>query len=314
MGTGHYVLGVETGRGGSNGLAAPVLPGPCRAGAVATPIAGARMLRYPFVCARPLAAQDTLVLPWRREGALVQVRWADGREVTRYFGARSGEIEVPLRRLEVASQDWRAVARRFLALGVWHILAGADHLLFVLGLLMIVRGVGPLVKTITAFTLAHSLTLAATALGFAAVPVRAVESAIALSIVFLAAEILRSMRGAHGLAHRAPWVVAFAFGLLHGFGFAGALAEAGDPVRAGGPGPRARACRAARSRASLDGARTGVCPRRGGHVVAGRTQRVASRGRVNSVHQAGVGEGAEPAKPEGAVSRQARELETILGA
>jgi hypothetical protein len=227
MGTGHYVLGVETGRGGSNGLAAPVLPGPCRAGAVATPIAGARMLRYPFVCARPLAAQDTLVLPWRREGALVQVRWADGREVTRYFGARSGEIEVPLRRLEVASQDWRAVARRFLALGVWHILAGADHLLFVLGLLMIVRGVGPLVKTITAFTLAHSLTLAATALGFAAVPVRAVESAIALSIVFLAAEILRSMRGAHGLAHRAPWVVAFAFGLLHGFGFAGALAEAG---------------------------------------------------------------------------------------
>jgi len=117
----------------------------------------------------------------------------------------------------------------YFVLGVEHILFGSDHLLFVLALVLIVRGVGLLVKTITAFTIAHSLTLALATLGVVHVPSTPVEAVIALSIVFVAAEIVRSRRGEHGLTERAPWLVAGTFGLLHGFGFAGALAQVGLP-------------------------------------------------------------------------------------
>jgi hypothetical protein len=85
------------------------------------------------------------------------------------------------------------------------------------------------VKTITAFTIAHSITLALATLGFVQVPQAPVEAVIALSIVFVAAEIIRACNGREGLTARAPWIVAFAFGLLHGFGFAGALSEVGLP-------------------------------------------------------------------------------------
>ena len=98
-----------------------------------------------------------------------------------------------------------------------------------LGLLLIVRGPWMLVKTITAFTVAHSITLGLATLGVVHVPPRPVEAAIALSIVFLAAEIIHGQQGREGLAFRFPWVVAFAFGLLHGFGFAGALSEVSLP-------------------------------------------------------------------------------------
>jgi hydrogenase/urease accessory protein HupE len=120
----------------------------------------------------------------------------------------------------------------YLVLGIEHILGGIDHLLFVLSLLLIVRGFKRIALTITAFTLAHSLTLAAATLGFVHVPGPPVEAAIALSIVFVAAEVVRALRGERGLTARAPWVVAFVFGLLHGFGFAGALAEVGLPQKA----------------------------------------------------------------------------------
>jgi hydrogenase/urease accessory protein HupE len=120
----------------------------------------------------------------------------------------------------------------YLVLGVEHILGGIDHLLFVLSLLLIVRGFKGIAITITAFTLAHSLTLAAATLGVVQVPGPPVEAAIALSIVFVAAEVVRGLRGSPGLTARAPWLVAFVFGLLHGFGFAGALAEVGLPQRA----------------------------------------------------------------------------------
>ncbi len=123
-------------------------------------------------------------------------------------------------------------ALTYLVLGVEHILGGVDHLLFVLSLLLIVRGFKRIAITVTAFTLAHSLTLVAATLGFMRVPGPPVEAAIALSIVFVAVEVVRGLRGAPGLTARAPWVVAFSFGLLHGFGFAGALAEVGLPQKA----------------------------------------------------------------------------------
>ena len=139
-------------------------------------------------------------------------------------------IEVPLAALRAGSGSAADAARRYLALGVEHILLGIDHLLFVLGLLLIVRGPWLLITTVTAFTLAHSLTLALATLGLVAVPSAPVEAAIALSIVFLAAEILRARQGRIGLTHRLPWLIAFGFGLLHGLGFAGALAEIGLPA------------------------------------------------------------------------------------
>ena len=121
------------------------------------------------------------------------------------------------------------VARTYLLLGIEHILLGVDHLLFVLGLLFLVGSWRRLVATVTAFTLAHSITLAAATLGLVQVPQTPIEAAIALSVMFVAAEILHQAQGRSGLTARAPWVVAFVFGLLHGFGFAGALREVGLP-------------------------------------------------------------------------------------
>ena len=124
------------------------------------------------------------------------------------------------------------VARTYTVLGVEHILIGFDHLLFVLALLFLVRGGRRLVWTITSFTLAHSLTLAAATLGFVNVPGPPVEATIALSIVFLAREMVTTARGQQSFTERAPWIVAFTFGLLHGLGFAGVLAEIGLPQNA----------------------------------------------------------------------------------
>ncbi|WP_185235947.1 HupE/UreJ family protein [Teredinibacter franksiae] len=117
----------------------------------------------------------------------------------------------------------------FTVLGVEHILSGFDHLLFVLALLLIVSGTRRLLMTITAFTIAHSITLAAATLGWLWLPGPPVEATIALSILFLASEMLKVNRGQPSLTANYPWLVAFAFGLLHGLGFAGALADVGLP-------------------------------------------------------------------------------------
>ena len=121
------------------------------------------------------------------------------------------------------------VAKTYLVLGVEHILAGFDHLLFVLSLVLLLTGGWQVAKAVTAFTVAHSITLIATSLQILSVPRQPVEICIALSILFLAVEIVKSQPGAPRLSERIPWAVAFAFGLLHGFGFAGALAEIGLP-------------------------------------------------------------------------------------
>jgi hydrogenase/urease accessory protein HupE len=157
---------------------------------------------------------------------LVRVVRANGSaQVTRILpGNSSFAVEAPAGGL--------AVAKTYVLLGIEHILLGIDHLLFVLALLVIVRGSARIVVTVTAFTLAHSITLAAATLGWLALPPAPVEAAIALSIVFLAREIAMAWRGRPGLTERMPWVVAFVFGLLHGLGFAGALAEIGLPHQA----------------------------------------------------------------------------------
>jgi hypothetical protein len=120
-------------------------------------------------------------------------------------------------------------AATYLRLGVEHILMGVDHLLFVLGLLLIVPDRCMLLKTITSFTVAHSLTLAVATLGYASAPLQPLNAAIALSILFLGPEIVRAGRGDTSLTLRHPWVVAFAFGLLHGFGFASGLTNMALP-------------------------------------------------------------------------------------
>ena len=124
------------------------------------------------------------------------------------------------------------VAGAYLRLGIEHIWGGIDHLLFIFGLMILVKGTRRLIATVTAFTIAHSITLAGATLGFVHVPQQPVEAAIALSIVFVANEIVHVRQGKQGWAERWPWIVAFAFGLLHGFGFAGALNAVGLPQTA----------------------------------------------------------------------------------
>jgi hydrogenase/urease accessory protein HupE len=155
---------------------------------------------------------------------LVRLERLDGStQVTRLTpSAPSFVVEAAPRALEVA--------RTYSVLGVEHILTGIDHLLFVLALIIITRGGWKLVKTVTAFTLSHSISLTAATLGFVHVPPPPVEAVIALSIVFVAAEIVHMRRGLVGITARAPWVVALTFGLIHGLGFAGGLSDAGLPA------------------------------------------------------------------------------------
>lgn len=161
-----------------------------------------------------------------RTDVLVRIERLSGETSTTRLTPASPAFEVP------ASAGPAQVAAAYLWLGVEHILSGIDHLLFVLALLILVRGWKRIALTVTAFTVAHSITLAAVTLGFVHVPGPPVEAAIALSIALVAVEIVNSTRGRQSLTGRLPWLVAFAFGLLHGFGFAGALSEVGLPGHA----------------------------------------------------------------------------------
>ena len=154
---------------------------------------------------------------------LVRAQHADGGVETHVL--KPVQPSVTLR----AAGDTRRGAWAYLYLGIEHILLGVDHLLFVLGLLLIVRDRWMLIKTVTAFTIAHSITLAVATFGIAQVPAAPLNVAIALSILFLGPEIVRIWRGETSFTIRHPWVVAFAFGLLHGFGFASGLAQLGLP-------------------------------------------------------------------------------------
>jgi hydrogenase/urease accessory protein HupE len=155
--------------------------------------------------------------------ALVTVRLTDGRSFDAIL-----KPDRPSAAIAFGPTGGLAVPAYF-RLGVEHILTGVDHLMFVLGLLLLVGIRWRLVKAITAFTVAHSITLGASALGLVQAPSAVIEALVALSIVFVAAELANRERGAEGLTARYPWLIAFTFGLLHGFAFAGALAEVGLP-------------------------------------------------------------------------------------
>jgi HupE / UreJ protein len=162
-------------------------------------------------------------LPLTITDVLVRTELLDGRTMQMIARPSRPWVEI------AASQSWWQVMGAYIVEGIRHILFGADHLLFVLGLLLIVGNGWMLVKTVTAFTAAHSITLAVATLGYAEAPVLPLNTAIALSILFLGPEIVRVWRGETSFTIRHPWVVAFAFGLLHGFGFATALTSAGLP-------------------------------------------------------------------------------------
>jgi hypothetical protein len=205
------------------------LPENCRNGEPGTRfVNGAYLERWRTHCSGGLTGREIGIagLPATRTDVLARVTHADGTAQTVRLTPSA-----PVFIVSAAASGWQ-VAGTYLALGVEHISLGIDHLLFVLALLFLVGGWRRLIGTVTAFTLAHSLTLAAATLGWIQVPPAPVEAVIALSIVFVAAEILHARQGRAGLAARLPWVVAFVFGLLHGLGFASALREVGLPEHA----------------------------------------------------------------------------------
>ncbi len=155
--------------------------------------------------------------------ALVRFEFLDGRTLQTIVRPSQPWVEV------AATQTRWQVMGTYVVEGIRHILFGADHLLFVLGLLLLVGNRWMLVKTVTAFTIAHSVTLAVATFGIADIPALPLNALIALSILFLGPEIVRVWRGQTSFTIRHPWVVAFAFGLLHGFGFATAMTGAGLP-------------------------------------------------------------------------------------
>lgn len=154
---------------------------------------------------------------------LVRVQMQDGRSSATLVHPSQPWVEIATER------GWLSLSGAYVRHGVDHILLGYDHLLFVLALLLIVRQTRMLLWTITAFTLAHSITLALATLGIVHLPGPPLEASIALSILLLAGEIVRLQRGETSLTARWPWLIAFFFGLLHGLGFASALASIGLP-------------------------------------------------------------------------------------
>ena len=209
-------------------LIAPVIPQGCT---LATPgrqqlSPGSVIVRGVLTCPGGLAGKTIAIagLESTVTDVFVRLHHADGRLESHLLQPASPSIALG----GITSATERAFS--YVRLGVQHILLGVDHLLFVLGLILIVSNRWMLVKTISSFTLAHSITLAIATLGYARAPLPPLNAAIALSILFLGPEIVRTWRGGTSFTIRHPWVVAFAFGLLHGFGFASGLTAMGLPT------------------------------------------------------------------------------------
>ncbi len=202
---------------GARHAIAPTLPPGC------TPRSGQGAHTWTARCPQVSAGDEIVFSGLQEAGAtvFVRIRLRDGGAI---------DTLVTSQRPQVAIGGAPAPGLpAFLRLGLEHILGGVDHLLFVAGLCLLIADRWRLAAALTAFTLAHSLTLGAAALGVIGLASRPVETTIALSIAFVGAEAVRHARGARSLAASAPWMFAFGFGLLHGFGFAGALSDIGLP-------------------------------------------------------------------------------------
>jgi hydrogenase/urease accessory protein HupE len=195
--------------------------------------------QYPKSCRRqggllecgPLGLVGTIDFPWLAGGessVTVLIDWRNGSRLLRVVNGRSPSLTVYGIPASAGLRFLKPIAFDYTRLGVEHILTGFDHLMFVLAITILVQRRNALIAAISAFTVAHSLTLAATVLGWLSLPSAAVETTIALSIVLACTECLRPTGS---LARRAPWLVTFAFGLLHGMGFASALLETGLPEK-----------------------------------------------------------------------------------
>ncbi len=207
---------------------------------IASTIKGMREpAKYPHPCQQrgavlacgPTGLVGTIEFPWLAGSSsrvMVVIDWQSGARLLRVVDGRSPRLTVYGFPPSAGLRFLKPIALDYTRLGIEHILTGFDHLMFVLAITILVRNRRSLFLAITAFTVAHSLTLAATVFGWVRLPAAAVETTIALSIVLACAECLRP---SDSLARRAPWLVTFAFGLLHGMGFASALIEAGLPDR-----------------------------------------------------------------------------------
>ena len=219
--------------GGLADVLTPQLPEACVfSGPLGAYVMGdARVQQRDVACEQSLAGRAISIAGLERTmtDVLLRIDYLDGSSFTALLTPSAPATTIP------AAQGALAVAGTYFLLGIEHILIGVDHLLFVFALLLLVEGLRRLVLTVTAFTVAHSVTLGAATLDLVHVAQAPVEAVIALSILFLASEL--GQRGAgeraqRGLASELPWLVAFVFGLLHGFGFAGVLAEIGIPAHA----------------------------------------------------------------------------------
>ncbi|MEM7137863.1 MAG: HupE/UreJ family protein [Myxococcota bacterium] len=205
----------------------PSLPASCYSQPAESKLEGTGMVsEWLATCPEGLVGQRFEVSGIGGSGAdvLLRITLIDGRTLSQVLKADAPFFVVPER------QSKSSVAQSYIGLGVEHILGGWDHLLFVLGLVLLVGWGKNLLWTVTAFTVGHSVTLALAVLGFVNVPQAPIEALIALSIYFLAVELVGKIRGKLTLVERAPWIVAAGFGLLHGLGFAGALTEVGLPA------------------------------------------------------------------------------------
>lgn len=205
----------------------PVFPPWFRIKPVESPVAAsdAALFRYRAEAQRDIH-QMRIDIEGIRESlvdVLVYVELLNGERHSLMIQPAHPSVVIPAR------ETFLTTAASYTKLGVEHILLGPDHLLFVASLLLIVAGAKKLVLTVTAFTIAHSLTLSLSVLGVIGIPGPPVEATIALSIMFLALELLRKQEGHRVISAEKPWLVSFSFGLLHGLGFAGALQEVGLP-------------------------------------------------------------------------------------
>ncbi|MFC4991930.1 HupE/UreJ family protein [Rubritalea tangerina] len=226
LGANEYVMSFDISYGQLERFGIPEIPADCVYVGDALLHEGLNRLRFKSE-GGALSDEDRIILPWSRDGVMASALWQDGTKARQLFDRSEQGVIIRMGDLSAGSGSRMRTMWRYTKLGVEHILEGYDHLLFVIGLSLLVRGGRRLVITVTAFTVAHSVTLGLTVMGKLSIDPTLVEVLIALSIAFLAKEILLAQWGRETWATRYPWIVAFSFGLIHGLGFAGALMELG---------------------------------------------------------------------------------------